>query len=299
MALASTFPDHAAGPAPGRLSPARIGIYLFLIVAVAFFLIPIYIMIATALKSMPEIRGGSALLWPAAPSLDAWNKAWSSACIDLDCTGIRAGFWNSVSIVVPSVLIAVLVGAINGYCLSFWMFRGANLVFAIMLFGIFIPYQVFVFPMISISAFFGLYGKLPGVILVHVIFGMPIMTLMFRNYFATLPIEVFKAARVDGAGFWRIFFQIMLPMAKPIIVVALIWQATASWNDYLLGLVFGGRDNLPMTTQLNLLVTAELGAHEYNVDMAATLQTAIVPLIIYFVSGKWFARGIAAGAVKG
>jgi glucose/mannose transport system permease protein len=168
-----------------------------------------------------------------------------------------------------------------------------------MLFAIFIPYQIFVFPMIGMSAVLGLYGKLPGVILVHVIFGLPIMTLMFRNYFATLPIEIFKAARVDGAGFWRIFFSVMLPMSTPIVVVAVIWQATASWNDYLLGVVFAGRDNMPMTAQLNLLVSAELGAHEYNVDMAATLQTALVPLIIYFVSGRWFARGIAAGAVKG
>ena len=299
MSAALAFPDHAAGPAPRRLSPARLAIYVFLLVSAAFFLLPIYIMVATALKTMTEIRGGSALLWPAAPDLVAWFKAWSTACIGLDCTGIQVGFWNSVQIVVPSVLLAVLVGAVNGYCLSFWRFRGANLMFAIMLFAIFIPYQVFVFPMISISAFFGQYGKLPGVVLVHVIFGMPIMTLMFRNYFAGLPIEVFKAARVDGAGFWRIFWQIIMPMSKPIIVVAVIWQATASWNDYLLGLVFAGRDNLPMTTQLNLLVTAEMGAHEYNVDMAATLQTALIPLIIYFVSGKWFARGIAAGAVKG
>lgn len=299
MSLATTFPDHAAGPMPRRFPPARIAIYVFLALSAIFFLVPIYIMAATAVKTMPEIRGGSALGWPAAPNLVAWVKAWSSACIGLDCAGIHVGFWNSVKIVVPSVFLAVLLGAVNGYCMSFWRFRGANLMFGITLFAIFIPYQVFVFPMISISAFFGLYGKLPGVILVHVIFGLPIMTLMFRNYFAGLPIEVFKAARVDGAGFWRIFLQIILPMSKPIIIVAVIWQATASWNDYLLGLVFAGRDNLPMTAQLNLLVTAEMGAHEYNVDMAATLQTALIPLIIYFASGKWFARGIAAGAVKG
>jgi glucose/mannose transport system permease protein len=299
MPSARGFPDHAAGPAPRRLSPVRLAIYVFLAFSAAFFLLPIYIMVATAVKTMPEIRGGSALAWPLAPDLVAWVKAWSSACIGLECSGIHVGFWNSVKIVVPSVLLAALVGAVNGYCLSFWRFRGANLMFAIMLFGIFIPYQVFVFPMISISAFFGLYGTLPAIVVVHVIFAMPIMTLMFRNYFAGLPIEVFKAARIDGAGFWRIFLQIVLPMSKPIIVVAVIWQATASWNDYLLGLVFAGRDNLPMTTQLNLLVSAELGAHEYNVDMAATLQTALIPLMIYFVSGKWFARGIAAGAVKG
>ena len=300
---ATTLPLAAAGseagPRPRRLSPARIGIYVLLASSAVFFLLPMYIMVATALKTMPEIRGGSSLLWPSAPGTAAWFKAWSAACIGLDCAGIRVGFWNSVRIVVPSVALAVALGAVNGYCLSFWRFRGANVLFAIMLFGIFIPYQIFVFPLIGITARLGLYGRLPGIVLVHVVFAMPIMTLMFRNYFATLPIEIFKAARVDGAGFWRIFFSIMLPMAAPIIVVAVIWQATASWNDYLLGLVFAGRENLPMTAQLNLLVSAEMGAHEYNVDMAATLQTALVPLLIYFVSGKWFARGIAAGAVKG
>jgi glucose/mannose transport system permease protein len=299
MSGAAPFPVHATGRAPDKITPARVGIYVFLALATLFFLLPIYIMAATTLKTMPEIRGGSVLIWPAAPDTAAWAKAWSSACIGLDCTGIRVGFLNSMQIVVPSVLLAVAVGAINGYCLSYWRFRGANLVFAVMLFAIFIPYQIFVFPMIGMSAFLGLYGTLPGVILVHVVFGLPIMTLMFRNYFATLPIEIFKAARVDGAGFWRIFFSVMLPMSTPIVVVAVIWQATASWNDYLLGVVFAGREHLPMTAQLNLLVTAEMGAHEYNVDMAATLQTALVPLVIYFVSGRWFARGIAAGAVKG
>jgi glucose/mannose transport system permease protein len=294
-----TFPDHASGPAPRHFSAARLAVYIFLIASMIFFLLPIYIMVATSVKTMSEIRGGSALAWPIAPGFGAWLKAWSSACIGLECTGIQAGFWNSVRIVVPSVVLSVLVGAVNGYCLSFWRFRGANLMFFIMLFGIFIPYQIFVFPMISISAFLGIYGTLPGIILAHVIFGMPIMTLMFRNAFAGLPIELFKAARVDGAGFVRIFLQIILPMSKPIIVVAVIWQATSIWNDYLLGLVFAGRENLPMTAQLNLLVAAELGAHEYNVDMAATLQTALIPLLIYFLSGKWFVRGIASGAVKG
>ncbi len=290
---------HPAGPRPWRLSPARVGIYAFLAAAAVFFLVPIWIMVATALKTMPEIRGGSVLLPPSALDPTAWLNAWSSACVGLECAGIRVGFWNSVRIVVPSVALAVALGAVNGYCLSFWRFRGADTLFAVMLFGIFIPYQIFVFPLIGITARLGLYGTLPGIVLVHVVFAMPIMTLMFRNYFATLPIEIFKAARVDGAGFWRIFASVLMPMAKPIVVVAVIWQATASWNDYLLGLVFAGRENLPMTAQLNLLVSAEMGAHEYNVDMAATLQTALVPLVIYFVSGKWFARGIAAGAVKG
>jgi glucose/mannose transport system permease protein len=280
-------------------SPGRIGIYTFLGLAALAFLVPLYIMLATSLKTMPEIRIGNALSLPMAPQFDAWRKAWSAACTGLECSGIQVGFWNSVRIAVPSVILSVLVGAVNGYTLSFWRFRGANLAFAVLLFGIFIPYQVFVFPLVRIYAFVGLYGTLSGIVLIHVIFGMPITTLMFRNYFAGVPLELFKAARVDGAGFTRIFLQIMLPMSKPIIVVALIWQATGVWNDYLFGLIFAGRANLPMTAQLNNIIASELGAHEYNVDMAATMLTALVPLTVYFLSGKWFVRGIAAGAVKG
>jgi glucose/mannose transport system permease protein len=298
----ATSPPILEGPQgrkPRRLSIGRIGIYVFLCVGAAAFIVPLYVMLATSLKTMPEIRAGNVLSFPVAPEFDAWAKAWFAACTGLQCSGIQVGFWNSVRIVVPSVLLSVLVGAINGYTLSFWRFRGANLAFGILLFGMFIPYQVFVFPLVRIYAFFGLYGTLTGIVMIHIIFGMPITTLMFRNYYATLPLELFKAARVDGAGFVRIFFQIMLPMSKPIIVVALIWQTTGVWNDYLFGLVFAGRENLPMTTQLNNLIASELGAHEYNVDMAATMLTALVPLLVYFLSGKWFVRGIVTGAVKG
>jgi glucose/mannose transport system permease protein len=293
-------PAEPSGPRPrGLLSPGRVAIYVFLGLSTLFFLAPIYVMVATSLKPMVEIRGGNALAPPVTPELAAWVKAWASACTGLDCRGIRVGFWNSVRIVVPSVVLTVLVGALNGYTLSFWRFRGANLVFAILLFGIFVPYQVFVFPLIRIYAFLHLYGTLPGIVLIHVMFGMPITTLMFRNYYASIPLDLFKAARVDGAGFLRIFRQIVLPMSAPIIVVAVIWQATGSWNDYLFGLVFAGSANLPMTVQLNNIILAELGVHEYNVDMAATMLTAIVPLVVYFFSGKWFVRGIATGAVKG
>jgi glucose/mannose transport system permease protein len=288
------------GRRPARpFAPARIAIYVSLIVATVFFLAPIYVMLATSLKPMTEIRGGNSLSLPVAPDLAAWVKAWSAACTGLDCRGIQVGFWNSVKIVVPSVVLTVLVGALNGYTLSFWRFRGANAIFAVLLFGIFIPYQVFVFPIIRLYAGVGLYGTLPGIVLIHMIFGMPITTLMFRSYYAGIPIELFKAARVDGAGFLRIFTQVILPMSAPIIMVAVIWQATASWNDYLFGLVFAGRTNQPMTVQLNNIILAELGVHEYNVDMAATMLTALVPLCVYFMSGKWFVRGIATGAVKG
>jgi glucose/mannose transport system permease protein len=277
----------------------RVAIYAFLLLCVVHFLVPIYIMVATSLKPMAEIRGGNALALPMAPEFSAWIAAWSTACTGSVCTGISSSFWNSVKITVPSVLISCLIGAVTGYTLSFWRFRGLNLVFGVLLLVIFVPYQVFVFPLIQLSALVGFYGTLPGIILIHVIFGLPITTLMFRNYYASLPIELIKAARVDGAGYYRIFFQIVLPLSPPIIVVAVIWQATAVWNDYLFGMVFAGRHNQPMTVALNSIMHSQMGVREYNIEMAATLITTLVPLAIYLLSGKWFVRGITSGAVKG
>jgi glucose/mannose transport system permease protein len=281
------------------LSIARIGIYGFLVIAALFFLAPIYIMVATSLKAMPEIRDGNVLALPRDPSFAAWGHAWFSACTGLSCNGIGVGFWNSVKITVPAVALSVFVGAVTGYTLSFWRFRGTNLVFGILVLSVFVPYQVFVFPLVSLSAAFGLYGTLHGIVLIHMIFGMPITTLMFRNYYAGLPVELIKAARVDGAGYIRIFFQIILPMSGPIVIVAVIWQATGVWNDFLFGSVFAGRANQPMTVQLNNIISSQMGVREYNMEMAATLLTAVVPLVVYLVSGKWFVRGITSGAVKG
>ncbi len=281
------------------MTPARIGIYAFLIICAAFFLTPLYVMIVTSLKSMPEIRQGNLLGLPHAPSLAAWSKAWFSACTGLTCNGIRVGFVNSIRILIPSVIISITIGGVTGYALSFWRPRGAVLLFGALIAVAFIPYQVFIYPLVRIFSHLGLNNSIQGIVLVHTIFGLPTMTLIFRNYFAALPEELFKAARVDGAGFWRILYAIMLPMALPIIVVAVILQVTGIWNDFLFGLVFAGRVNLPMTVQLNNIVNSTQGVREYNVDMAATLLTAAVPLLVYFVSGRWFVRGIAAGAVKG
>jgi len=281
------------------LSPARIGIYAFLVISALFFLLPLYVMIVTSLKGMPEIRQGNLLSLPTAPTIAAWVKAWSSACTGLNCNGISVGFSNSVKILLPSVTASIAVGAVTGYALSLWRPRGAALLFGILMAVAFVPYQVFLFPMVRLFSLVGLNSSLPGIIVVHVIFGLPTMTLIFRNYFAGIPLGLMKAARVDGAGFWRIFGSIMLPMAVPIIVVAVILQVTGIWNDFIFGLVFAGRENFPMTVQLNNVVNSTQGEREYNVDMAATILTALVPLCVYFVSGRWFVRGIAAGAVKG
>ena len=194
---------------------------------------------------------------------------------------------------------SILLGALNGYALSFWRVRGANLLYGVLMLGCFIPYQVMMYPLVRMLASISLFSSLPGIVLIHTAFGMPVMTLLFRNYYASIPIELFKAARVDGGSFLRIFFELMLPMSVPIIIVAVIMQVTAIWNDYILGLVFAGRDNLPMTVQLNNVINTTTGERLYNVNMAATILTSLVPLTIYLFSGRWFVRGIAAGSVKG
>ena len=282
-----------------RFTPARLGVYAFLLTSALFFLLPLYVMLVTSVKPMAEIRLGNILSLPVHFTLDAWRVAWQSACTGLDCQGIQVGFWNSVRIVVPSTVLSILVGAVNGYALSYWKPRGATTLFAILLVGAFIPVQVMVYPLVRVLATVHLFSSLPGIVLIHTIFGMPVMTLLFRNYYAALPHELFQAARVDGGGFWRIFLQLMVPMSTPIIVVAIIMQVTGIWNDFILGLVFAGSKNLPMTVQLNNIINTTTGERLYNVNMAATILTSMVPLVIYFVSGRWFVRGIASGAVKG
>jgi glucose/mannose transport system permease protein len=282
-----------------RWRPARIGVYAFLIGAALFFLLPLYVMIVTSLKSMEEIRQGGIFALPLSATLEPWRQAWSTVCTGAACEGLRTGFWNSVAIAVPSTLLPILIGAVNGYALSFWRPRYANLLFGVLMAGAFVPVQVMIYPLVRVMALAGVFGSLPAIVLVHLVFGMPMMTLLFRNYYCAVPQELFHAARVDGAGFWRIFLRVMLPMSLPIIVVAAIIQVTGVWNDYILGLVFAGRENLPMTVQLNNVINTTTGTRLYNVNMAATILTALVPLALYFGSGRWFVRGIAAGAVKG
>jgi glucose/mannose transport system permease protein len=288
------------GPKPvRRLAPSRIIIYGSLIFAAIYYLIPLYVMVVTSLKGLPEVRLGNIFQPPLEVTFEPWVKAWDSACTGLYCEGLKVGFWNSVKITVPSVIVSIAVASVNGYALANWRFKGSEFFFTILLVGSFIPYQVMLYPLVMLTSSMGIYSTLWAVILVHTIFGMPILTLLFRNYFASLPIELFKAARIDGAGFWGVFLKIMLPMSAPIFVVAIILQVTGIWNDYLFGLVFAGQPNYPMTVQLNNIVNSIQGVREYNVNMAATILTGAVPLIVYFVSGKLFVRGIAAGAVKG
>ncbi|APX10735.1 sugar ABC transporter permease [Tateyamaria omphalii] len=288
------------GPKPRpRFSRTNIMLYGTLIVVAAYYALPLYVMIVTSLKGMPEIRIGNIFAPPVEVTFQPWVKAWAEACTGINCDGLSRGFWNSVQILVPSVILSIAIASVNGYALANWRFRGSEVFFTILIVGAFIPYQVMLYPLVIILREMGLYGSIWGLVLVHTIFGMPILTLLFRNYFTSVPEELFKAARVDGAGFWGIYFRIMLPMSLPIFVVAIILQVTGIWNDFLFGVIYTKPADYPMTVQLNNIVNSVQGVKEYNVNMAATLLTGLVPLIIYFASGKLFVRGIAAGAVKG
>ena len=299
--------DITSAPLPGPQGPkprksfSRRNIFLFgtLITIALFYALPLYVMFITSLKGMPEIRLGNVFSPPLEVTFQPWVKAWSEACTGLTCNGLSTGFWNSVQITIPSVVLSIIIASVNGYALSNWKFKGADAFFTILIFGAFIPYQVMLYPIVIMLREVGLYGSLGGLVLVHTVFGMPILTLLFRNYFTSLPEELFKAARVDGAGFWAIYAKVMVPMSLPLFTVAVILQVTGIWNDFLFGVVYTSPDNYPMTVSLNNIVNSTQGVKEYNVNMAATILTGLVPLSIYFVSGRLFVRGIAAGAVKG
>ncbi len=270
-----------------------------LLLFAAWFLMPLYVMLATSLKSMEQVRSGHLLAWPLDPTLAAWAKAWSTACTGVDCGGLKPFFMNSLLMVVPAVLASTAIGALNGYVLSKWKFRGSETLFALLLFGVFMPMQVVLLPMSQVLGWLGLASSIWGLMAVHVVAGIPSTTLFFRNYCVGLPDELIKAAMLDGAGFWQIFWRIVLPLCTPIIVVTMIWQFTNIWNDFLYGIVFSGADSKPITVGLNNLSNTSSSVKEYNVDMAAALIAALPTLFVYVVAGKYFVRGLTAGAVKG
>ena len=275
---------------------------LFIALLLFFALVylgPLYVMLTTSFKGIEEIRNGNILALPEALNGSAWSKAWSSACTGGDCYGLAPYFWNSMRIVLPAVFISTVIGALNGYVLSQWRFTGSNFLFGALLFGCFIPFQVILLPMAKLLAWLGLANTVPGLVLVHVIYGVAFTTLFFRNYYVGIPTELVRAARLDGAGFFAIFRHVFLPLSAPIIVVSIIWQFTQIWNDFLFGVVYSGPGTQPITVALNNLVNTTMGGKEYNVDMAAAVIAALPTLVVYLVAGKYFVRGLTAGAVKG
>lgn len=277
----------------------RVFIYGSLIALAIFYLMPLWVMIVTSLKSLDEIYGGSFIGLPKEITTEAWSKAWGTACIGTECNGLKPYFVNSLMMVIPAVALSSGIGAINGYVLTKWRFRGANIIFGLLLFGCFLPFQAVLLPMAQVLGMLSLSGTIAGLVLVHTVYGIAFTTLFFRNYFVTIPDELTKAAQIDGAGFFRIFFAIMLPAALPIIVVSCIWQFTQIWNDFLFGVSFTSGDSTPVTVALNNIVNVTMGRKQYNVDMASAMIAAIPTLVVYIVAGRYFVRGLTAGAVKG
>ncbi len=277
----------------------RIFLYLILTVFVIYYLLPLFVMITTSLKSLEEIRTGSLIALPRNITFEAWGTAWSTACTGIRCEGLKPYFWNSIFIAIPAVIISTLIGAINGYVIAQWRFKGANIIFALMLFGCFIPFQVIILPMARVLGLIDLAGSISGLIFVHVIYGIGFTTLFFRNYYVSIPVELVKAAKIDGATFLRIFWSIFLPLSLPITVVTVIWQFTQIWNDFLFGVSFSEAGTQPITVALNNIVNSTTGVKEYNVDMAAAIIAAMPTLLVYIFAGKYFIRGLTAGSVKG
>lgn len=273
-----------------RPSLSRLGVYATLIAACLVYLVPLIVMLLTSFKSPDDIRTGNLLSWPEVITGIGWVKAWDA---------VGGYFWNSVKITVPAVLISTLVGALNGYVLSMWRFRGSQLFFGLLLFGCFLPFQTVLLPASFTLGKLGLASTTTGLVLVHIVYGLAFTTLFFRNYYTSVPQALVQAARLDGAGFFTIFGRILLPMSIPIIMVCLIWQFTQIWNDFLFGVVFASGDAQPITVALNNLVNTSTGAKEYNVDMAAAMIAGLPTLLVYVLAGKYFLRGLTAGAVKG
>ncbi|MGB2544984.1 MAG: carbohydrate ABC transporter permease [Candidatus Micropelagos thuwalensis] len=274
-------------------------LYFLLFIFALYYLAPLFVMVTTSLKSLEEIKTGSLISLPREITIDAWVTAWSGACSGIKCEGLRPYFWNSILMAVPAVAISTFLGAVNGYVIAQWRFRGANLIFSLLLFGCFIPFQVVLLPMARLLGILGLAGSIEGLVFVHVVYGLGFTTLFFRNYYVTISPELVRAAKIDGAGFFRIFWSVFLPLSIPIIVVTVIWQFTQIWNDFLFGVSFSEAGTQPITVALNNIVNSTTGVKEYNVDMAAAIIAALPTLLVYIVAGKYFIRGLTAGSVKG
>ena len=288
--------------APDSKTGARVGrflLYLVLILFAFYYLLPLYVMLVNSFKPLEEIRRGDMMALPDVWTIAPWASAWSTAQIGVQATGLKPYFMNSIAMVVPAVLISTVLGSLNGYVLTKWRFRGDGIVFGLLLLSCFIPFQIVLIPMARMLGILGLAGSTTGLVVVHVVYGLGFTTLFFRNYYAAFPTELVRAAQIDGAGFFRIFRRILLPSSGPIIVVSVIWQFTNIWNDFLFGASFADVDSVPMTVALNNLVSSSTGVKEYNVHFAGAVLAALPTLVVYVVSGRYFVRGLMAGAVKG
>lgn len=298
MASPNAAAHAASGPAR-NFGAARLLLYVVLVLFAVTYLAPVYVMVVNSLKPLDEIRSGNLLALPMDWTIEPWLTAWSTAQVGVQATGLKPYFINSFLLVVPAVVISTLIGSLNGYILTQYRFRGDHLLFAAMLFSVFIPYQIVLIPMAKTLGLLGLAGTVKGLVFVNVVYGIGFTTLFFRNYYAAFPGELVRSARMDGAGFFGILWRILLPNSTPIIVVTVIWQFTNIWNEFLFGASFSDFSSYPLTVALNNLVNSSTGVKEYNVHFAGAFIAALPTLIVYLLSGKYFVRGLMAGSVKG
>lgn len=289
----------ASSSAKSGINFGRYFLYALLVIFCVYYLLPLYVMVVNSLKPLSEITSGGMMSLPQELTFAPWQSAWSEAQVGVEATGLRPYFINSIQMVVPAVALSTLLGALNGYVLTKWQFRGSTILFGLLLFGCFIPFQIVLIPMARMLGLMGLAGSVPGLIFVHLVYGIGFSTLYFRNYYAAFPTELVRAAQIDGAGFFTIFWRILLPSSGPIAVVCIIWQFTNIWNDFLFGASFSDFDSQPMTVALNNLVQSSTGVKEYNVHFAGAIMAALPTLLVYIVAGRYFVRGLMAGSVKG
>jgi glucose/mannose transport system permease protein len=282
-----------------RIKGSSIAILVFLTMCAAFVAIPLYVVIVTSFKEMEQIRFGEIFSLPTVWTFEPWRIAWDEVCSGITCEGVKVGFFNSLAILFPSLLLSIGLSAITGYALALWNIKWAGTFLFVLFTAAFVPFQIIMIPLIIMSGIIKVYGTVWGIAIVHSVLAMPLLTLIFRNFYKDIPQEIMSAAMMDSGSFWRIFFEIILPMSGNIMIVVLILQITSIWNDFLIGLTFGGVGTKPMTVILANSVITSRGEVSYNVDMAAALLTAIPPLFIYFVLGRFFVQGITAGAIKG
>ncbi len=287
MSLEAAIPPARRG-GDNHSPVARIIIYGLLIIGAAAFLIPVYMVLVTSFKSIDQVGLDTMWQFPTSITFDSFARAFEK---------LAPNFANSIALVVPATLISAILGSINGYVLSKWKFPGANIIFPLMLFGMFIPYQAILIPMVQFLRTIGLYGGLPGLILVHIVYGIPITTLIFRNYYAEVPTELLEAGQIDGAGFFGLYKHIILPISAPGFVVVVIWQFTQIWNEFLFGVTLTGPSSQPITVALLNLAGSQVV--EWNVQMAGAFLTALPTLLVYILLGRYFIRGLLAGSIKG
>jgi ABC-type glycerol-3-phosphate transport system permease component len=280
----------ATKPPGGSSGVWRAAKLVVLLVFVLLFLIPVYVLVVTSFKPLTEADPSSAWSLPGSWSTSGWSAAWRT---------LKPGLENSVKIAVSGSLISAVLGSLNGYVLSKWRFPGADVVFTLFLFGMFIPYQAVMIPLAGLLTDMELVGTIRGLVLAHVVYGIPICTLIFRNYYVTIPDELIEASRVDGAGMLRTYWSVVLPVSAPAFAVTLIWQFTSMWNDFLFAVFLGAPDSWPVTVMLNNTAGSGAVAVQYNQQMASALLASLPTLLVYLLLGRFFMRGLMAGALKG